>query len=64
MSSLLFKSRVLAMLLRSHYTASLYDKLPCSYQFWSRGIEIYEPLNFNSCSNKKDVAAASGGLTY
>lgn len=37
---------------------------PAVPKFGPEATEIYEPLNFNSCSNKKNVAAASRSFTY
>lgn len=62
MVSLFLNPRDLVMLLilklRFHYTAMINN--PAVSKFGPEAIEIYEPLNFNSCSNTKHAAAAAG----
>lgn len=47
---------LLILKLRFHYTAVIDN--PAVSKFGPEAIEIYEPLNFNSCSNTKYAAAA------
>lgn len=53
---------LLILKLRSHYAAMINN--PAVPKFGPEAIEIYEPFNFNSCSNTKYAAAASDSLTY
>lgn len=47
---------LLILKLGSHYTAMINN--PAVSKFGPEAIKIYEPLNFNSCSNTKYAAAA------
>lgn len=63
MGSLFLNPRDLVMLLilklRFHYTAMINN--PAVSKFGPEAIEIYEPLNFNSCFSTKHAAAAAAG---
>lgn len=65
MGSLFLNPRDLVMLLilklRFHYTAMINN--PAVSKFGPEAIEIYEPLNFNSCSNTKHAAAAGAAAS-
>lgn len=52
---------LLILKLRFHYTAMINN--PAVSMFGPEAIQIYEPLNFNSCSNTKYAAAAGAAAS-
>lgn len=52
---------LLILKLRSHYIAMI--KSPAVPKFGPEAIEIYEPLNSNSCSNKTYAAVAGAAAS-